>query len=219
MTIHNQLDRLLCWAQSLFGQYERAAGVSHGTSALTSPPANLEEMYAVAANGCKLEQLRSSSPEKLYATKERNTDVVLDTWGRYAGQADPFVCFGADDRFWTRPKSAVSRILFVHAQIVPSPMRFLVGKRMPDGTRAPNRQGKSVVSSFDPRPLVAAYGPPLYTKRKDRIGALNEKFWAEILGGNSGRPSTLLLMRSSSKTGKTSFTSSTRKSISRRVNI
>jgi P4 family phage/plasmid primase-like protien len=36
----------------------------------------------------------------------------------------------------------------------------------------------SSASGFDPRPLVAAYGPPLYTKRKDRIGALNEKFWA-----------------------------------------
>ena len=36
----------------------------------------------------------------------------------------------------------------------------------------------SQVCGFDPRSLVAAYGPPLYTKRKDRIGALNEKFWA-----------------------------------------
>src|SRR5215471_8999379 len=36
----------------------------------------------------------------------------------------------------------------------------------------------SSIAGFDPRPLVAAYGPPLYTKRKDRTGTLNENFWA-----------------------------------------
>jgi hypothetical protein len=36
----------------------------------------------------------------------------------------------------------------------------------------------SSVCGFDPRPLIAAYGPPLYSGRKGARGILNEKFWA-----------------------------------------
>jgi phage/plasmid-associated DNA primase len=37
----------------------------------------------------------------------------------------------------------------------------------------------SSITNFDLRHVIGAYGPPLYTtKRKDRLGTLNEKFWA-----------------------------------------
>jgi hypothetical protein len=36
----------------------------------------------------------------------------------------------------------------------------------------------SSVADFDPRALVLRYGPPLFIKRKDRAGILNERFWA-----------------------------------------
>jgi hypothetical protein len=118
-----EIDRLLIWAESLFGEHGATKGTSHGTSVNSRPQPDLEEIYTIAANGRWLEQLRESSPERLYCTTSRNTDAVFDAWGRYASQADPLICFGADDRFWTRQHSTVRGILHVHAQIVPSPMR------------------------------------------------------------------------------------------------
>jgi hypothetical protein len=89
------------------------------------PGVDLEEIYRIACEGPSLEDYRASSPVKLKA--QRNTEMVLEEWARYAGQVNPLVCFGADDQFWTRPFSAVRKILYVHAQIVPSPMRALRG--------------------------------------------------------------------------------------------
>jgi hypothetical protein len=119
-----EIDRLLIWAQGLFGKHGRAQAEAQRTSG-SRPQADLEEIYTVATHGGRLEELRASSPERLCGS--RKTDQVLDAWGRYTGQADPLICFGADDRFWTRPHSAVRGILHVHAQIVPSPMRAEYG--------------------------------------------------------------------------------------------
>jgi hypothetical protein len=120
-----EIDRLLIWAEGLFGKHGRAEGVSHGTSAADRPQVDLEELYAIALAGPRLKEYREGSPQQLCGA--RKTDEILDAWGRYAGQADPLICFGADDRFWTRRRSGVRGILHVHAQIVPSPMRALRG--------------------------------------------------------------------------------------------
>src|SRR5262249_52859047 len=85
--------------------------------------ADLEEIYAIATCGPNLAEFRASSPQQLYDKPQRQTVAVLRDWSRYCGEADPVVCFGADDRFWTRPFNAVKNLLHVHAQIVPSPMR------------------------------------------------------------------------------------------------
>jgi hypothetical protein len=123
-----EIDRLLCWAASLFGQQTRAAGVSHGTSALGRPQVDLEELYAIALAGPRLEEYRAQSPQQLYYQSNKpKTDEILLAWARYAGQADPLVCFGADDSFWTRRLSSVYSLLHIHAQLVPSPMRALQG--------------------------------------------------------------------------------------------
>jgi hypothetical protein len=117
-----ELDRLLIWAESLFGEGYAA---SEGTSAQLSQRArpDLEEIYTIATSGPDLAEYRASSPQRLYDSPQRQTVAVLHDWSRYCGQNDPLICFGADDRFWTRPFNAVKNLLHVHAQIVPSPMR------------------------------------------------------------------------------------------------
>jgi hypothetical protein len=122
----SEVDRLLIWAEGLFGKHGTAKEVSHGTSAEGRPQVDLEELYAIALAGPRLEEYREGSPQQLCGGA-RKTDEVLSGWARYAGHADPLICFGADDRFWTRPHSVVRGILHVHAQIVPSPMRASQG--------------------------------------------------------------------------------------------
>ena len=120
----DEIDRLLSWAQGLFGQ---GAVVSEGTrrdaASSRSQQPDLDEIYAIASNGPDLADYRASSPQRLYDSPQRQTVAVLQDWSRYCGQDDPLICFGADDRFWTRPFSTVKNLLHVHAQIVPSPMR------------------------------------------------------------------------------------------------
>jgi hypothetical protein len=121
-----EVDRLLIWAEGLFGQNGSAGKKHNGSDNSTAPrKADLEEIYKIARQGPCLGEYRELSPVQLCGSKK--TDEVLRAWDRYVGQIDPLVCFGADDRFWTRPLSAVRGILHVHAQIVPSPMRSQFG--------------------------------------------------------------------------------------------
>jgi hypothetical protein len=121
-----ELDRLLIWAENLFGEGHAA---SEGTSAQLSQRKHpdLEEIFAIASGGPDLAEFRASSPQRLYDSPQRQTITVLRDWGSYCGELDPLVCFGADDRFWTRPFSAVKNLLRVHPLIVPSPMRAQYG--------------------------------------------------------------------------------------------
>jgi hypothetical protein len=171
-----EIDRLLIWAEGLFGEHGTTKGISHGISADSRPQADLEEIYSVAANGCRLKQLRESSPEKLYSTNSRNTDAVLDAWGRYSGQTDPLICFGADDRFWTRLYSAVCGILHVHAQIVPSPMRALVGKtadgRLSEHSKDGTGERTFLVAEFDFAKITPRGKPTIWVPLLERTEAL-----------------------------------------------
>jgi hypothetical protein len=117
-----EIDRLLTWAESLFGH---DSPHTNSGSQRNRTKIDLEEIYAIASGGPALEEYRTSSPQRLYDSTDRQTVAVLQDWSRYCGQDDPLVCFGADDRFWTRPLSAVKNLLYVHAQIVPSPMRAI----------------------------------------------------------------------------------------------
>jgi hypothetical protein len=118
-----EVDRLLIWAEGLFAEGGMNGQSAHRDNASTRPQLDLDKIYTIACSGPKLAEYRASSPQRLYDAPQRQTAVVLRDWSRYCGEPDPLVCFGADDRFWTRPLSAVSRLLHIHAQIVPSPMR------------------------------------------------------------------------------------------------
>ena len=121
-----EVDRLLIWAEGLFG--DDSPHTKNGpqrNAACMQAHADLEEIYAIATNGPSLAEYRASSPQRLYDNPQRQTAAVLKDWSQYCGENDPLICFGADDRFWTRPLSAVKNLLHVHAQVVPSPMRAI----------------------------------------------------------------------------------------------
>jgi hypothetical protein len=128
---HGEVDRLLHWAEGLFGSTETVKTSNghskrvKGPTSSARPQVDLERIYRIASEGPRLAQYRSSSPRFMWGS--RKTDEVLAAWARYCGQEDPLVCFGADDQFCTRSLSVVRGILHVHAQIVPSPMRARVG--------------------------------------------------------------------------------------------
>jgi len=163
-----EIDRLLIWAEGLFGKHGRVKRTSDGTSATERPPVDLEELYTIALAGPSLREYRESSPQQLCGS--RKTDEILDAWGRYAGREDPLICFGADDRFWTRPHSAVRGILHVHAQIVPSPMRTPKGLtadgRWSEHTKDGTGDRMFLVTEFDftkttPKGKPTIWGPLL----------------------------------------------------------
>jgi hypothetical protein len=121
----DEIDRLLSWADGLFGQGHATSEGTPRRARLSRTHPDPEEIYAIAKWGPNLLEYRASSPQRLYDIPQRQTVAVLRDWSRYCGENDPLVCFGADDRFWTRPFSAVKNFLHVHAQIVPSPMRAM----------------------------------------------------------------------------------------------
>jgi hypothetical protein len=121
----DEIDRLLTWAENAFEQGQRASSQSTSVSSRSQP--DLEQIYDLASGGPNLVEFRASSPKRLCDSSQRQTIAVLRDWSHYCGEPDPLICFGADDRFWTRPFSAVKNLLYVHAQIVPSPMRAQYG--------------------------------------------------------------------------------------------
>jgi hypothetical protein len=119
----DEIDRLLTWAENAF---EQGQGTFQSASINRSQP-DLEQIYDIASGGPNLVEFRASSPQRFYDGPQRQTIAVLRDWGCYCDELDPLICFGADDRFWTRPFSVVKNLLHVHAQIVPSPMRAQYG--------------------------------------------------------------------------------------------
>jgi hypothetical protein len=89
---------------------------------------DLEEIFSIAEAGPRLAGFRESSPVHLSTEPERDTERVLQAWADYAWQDDPWVCFGSDDRFWTRRLSDCGYILALHPLIVPSPMSSQYGE-------------------------------------------------------------------------------------------
>jgi hypothetical protein len=164
-----EVDRLLIWAEGLFGKAELASQkYTQSGYAGIRPQIDLEELFAIALAGPWLKEYREDSPRHLGGA--RNTDEVLHAWGRYAGQADPLICFGADDQFWTRPQSAVRGILHIHEQIVPSPMRALQGLtvdgRWSEHTKDGTGERMFLVTEFDftkttPKGKPTIWGPLL----------------------------------------------------------
>jgi hypothetical protein len=184
-----EINRLLIWAEGLSGHSSAHTKIGSQRNVICGQAQpDLEEIYNVAARGPRLEQFRESSPEKLHCSASRNTDKVLDAWGRYAGQADPLICFGADERFRTRPHSALRGILHVHAQIVPSPMRARVGLtadgRWSEHSKDGTGERMFLVAEFDfakttPKGKPTIWGPLL--ERTETLGITVLDMQAAIL--------------------------------------
>jgi hypothetical protein len=179
-----EVDRLLLWAEGLFGSTETVKtpnGHSKRVERKTPrPQVDFEEIYRIAAEGPRLAQYRLSSPR--FMRGSRKTDEVLAAWARYCGQEDPLVCFGADDRFCTRPLRAVRGILHVHAQIVPSPMRARVGLtadgRWSEHSKDGTGERMFLVTEFDftkttPKGKPTIWGPLLDRCEGAGIGVLD----------------------------------------------
>jgi len=177
-----EIKRLLIWAEHMFGQgHEVSAGVFSDTT-VHRAQIDLEEIYTIATIGPDLAQFRASSPQRLYNSPQRQTIDVLRDWGTYCGELNPFVCFGADDRFWTRPFNAVKNILHVHAQVVPSPMRAQYGMTQSGTLSEHTKDGvgerRFIVTEFDfskttPKGKPTIYGPLLEQCEAEGITALD----------------------------------------------
>jgi hypothetical protein len=168
-----ELTRLLIWARGRFGENGTAQGESYAGSTNYGAQPDLDEIYALAEAGPNLEELREASPEKLHSTPTRNTARVLDRWGHYAGLSDPFVCFGADDCFWTRPLSTVRHLLHIHAQIVPSPMRvrsaLTQGGYLSEHSLEGTGERTMLVAEFDFAKVTPSNKPTVWVPLVDRI--------------------------------------------------
>jgi hypothetical protein len=178
----DEVDRLLIWAQSLFGEGHATASEGTQSAQLSRTQPDLEEIYQIAKWGPNLSEYRASSPQRLYDSPQRQTVAVLHDWARYCNENDPLICFGADDRFWTRPLSAVKNFLYVHAQIVPSPMR---AQRAPTQSGTLSEHSKAgtghrafLVLEFDfskktPKGKPTVWGPLLERCEAQGIAALD----------------------------------------------
>ncbi len=169
-----EINRLLVWAEALFGEgSEKPADGSRNLP--ERPQVDLEAIYQVAINGPRLAEYRESSPVQLLDTPARNTEQVLGQWARYAGQLDPWICFGSRDLFWTRRLSAVGHILHVHEQIVPSPMRAQLGFTADERWSEHSKEGTGdrlfLVTEFDFARLTPKAKPTHWVPLIDRCEA------------------------------------------------
>ena len=116
-----ELKRLLGWAGCAQG------GESSG---YTGRPAavDTDRLYEIVVAGLTRDELRESSPERCFDTRRRNTARILDAWAAYAGDPDPWVCFGAADCFNTRRLLEMRGWGHSHSQVVPSPMITQYGR-------------------------------------------------------------------------------------------
>ena len=170
-----ELDRLLCWAEASFLGDDPERQQSCGMARQQPPPADLEEIYRIAERGPRLAEYRTSSPIRLYDTPRRNTELVLEAWAQYAGLADPLICFGSRDAFWTRPKSTIGHLLHIHEQIVPSPMRAMHGLtvdgRWSEHTKDGTGERLFLVVEFDFAKLTPRGKPTIWAALVERCEA------------------------------------------------
>jgi hypothetical protein len=122
-----EVARLLAWAEARFGGNGTDDTAKRVPSGLANsnphpPERDHDEIFSIAERGPRLVEYRESSPVRLSGTPKRDTERVLRAWADYAREPDPWVCFGAADRFWTRRLSDCGSVLSWHEQIVPTPM-------------------------------------------------------------------------------------------------
>ena len=105
----------------------------------------------------------------------RHTERVLQQWALYAGEHDPWVCFGRDDRFWTRRLSVCQHVLSTHEQIVPSPPKTQRGLtatgKWSEHSLAAMGERTFLVVEFDFAPHTPMGKPTIWAPLLDRCQA------------------------------------------------
>ena len=130
------------------------------------PAIDIDRLYEIIISGPTREELREISPVRCWDSKKPQTATLLDRWAGYAGVADPWVCHGSNDLFWTRRLSGMRQWAHCHAQIVPSPMRSQYGRTIEGHLSEHSLDGTGprlfLVVEFDFAPVTAARKPTIW---------------------------------------------------------
>ena len=132
-----EVERLLAWAEArfvsvnpdgkTFSTRQRTSSKAKAAKPQAATP-DLDEIFMIAERGPRLAEYRASSPGKL-SSEQRNTEAVLLQWADYAGESDPWICYGRTDCFQNRPLLVVcGEVLSSHPQMVPAPMLGQFGR-------------------------------------------------------------------------------------------
>jgi hypothetical protein len=119
-----ELKRLLAWPTGRTSDNTSTAPTSY----ISQPAIDIDDLYELIVRGPTRNEFRECSPLQLYNTRDRNTTEILDAWGRYSGDANPWICYRSKDYFFTRRLSEMRDRAHVFEQIVPSPMKQQQGK-------------------------------------------------------------------------------------------
>jgi hypothetical protein len=171
-----EVDRLLTWAESLFGGTP-GQGICTRERLMESarPQVDLDAIYEVARNGLCVAGLEAMSLGCHSIMRDRYTAKVLAQWAAYSGCSDPWVCFGSRDQFWTRRLSRVAELLHAHEQIVPSPMKAQLGLtadgRMSEHSKEGTGERLFLVVEFDFARLSPKGKPTVWAPLIDRCEA------------------------------------------------
>ena len=127
---NGELRRLINWAAASNGSHTTASPMTanHARKAVGSsfvgPPGHRHRQTSRNHHlGPNREELRRCHRCAARGARNARPRTLLDHWAEYAGVADPWVCHGSNERFWTRRLSEMRQWAHCHAQIVPSPMR------------------------------------------------------------------------------------------------
>ncbi len=119
-----ELERLLAWADG------RKDSHGPGSGYIQKVQIDIDHLYQLIVTGPTLAEFRELSPIKLYDSKARNTPMILEAWARYSGAANPWICYGSRDYFFTRRLADLRDRAHIFEQIVPSPMRAQYGQTL-----------------------------------------------------------------------------------------
>jgi hypothetical protein len=176
-----EVARLLAWAEARFGNGNCDTSSFRKTyDGVANPPPSaiapdLEEIFSVASAGVGLAELRDSSPLRLSRGRFRDTSYVLEQWAHYAGEDDPWICFGCSAQFWTRRLSTCRRALPFHQLVVPSPMRTRLARTAEGRYSEHSLEGTGprtfMVIEFDFSRLSPSNKPTIWVPLLDRCDA------------------------------------------------
>ncbi len=154
---------------SSIGRRQSTASLTKNTVRIVSPASlviDIDRLYEIIVSGPTREELREMSPVRCGDGKERKTATLLGRWAEYAGVADPWVCHGSNERFWTRRLAEMRQWAHCHAQIVPSPMRSQYGRTIEGRLSEHSLDGTGprlfLVVEFDFAPVTAGGKPTIW---------------------------------------------------------
>ncbi len=157
-----ELKRLLSWACGVL----KTSDDDENYRCREKVEIDIDYIFDLVTRGPHRNEYRELSPVKLYETKERQTAAVLSSWAEYAGVDNPWVCYGADDCFYTRRLSVMRELGRAFAQIVPSPMRAQYGRTVDGHLSQHSLDGTGprifLVAEFDFTPVNKRREPTIW---------------------------------------------------------